>query len=82
MSQKIFRLGLDTEAISLYLLCCGLADVGDNLSTKNLKGIWNGSPEALATALSNLTARGIVRQVVTQGSNEVIYRLNGEDQWS
>jgi len=81
MSQKIFRLGLDTETISLYLLCCGLIDVGDTLSTKNLKGIWNSSQEALAAGLNDLTAHGIIRRVITPGSEEVVYRLNGEDQW-
>ncbi len=81
MSQRIFKLGLDTGTISLYLLCCGLVDAGDTLSIKNMKGIWNDSQEALVSGLNNLSGHGIIRQVMAHGSEEVIYGLNDENRW-
>jgi hypothetical protein len=41
--QKIFNLGLPTETISLYLLCCGIKDAGMTLTTRNILERWNGS---------------------------------------
>ncbi len=81
MSQMIFKLGLDTETISLYLLCCGLVDAGDTLSIKNLKKIWNGTQEALAEGLNDLNGHGIIRKVMACGSEEVVYGLNDEGRW-
>lgn len=81
MSQKIFKLSLDMETISIYLLCCGLVDAGETLSIKNLKGIWNGSQETLVAGLNDLTGHGIIRQVMAHGADEVIYRLNEENRW-
>ena len=80
MSQKIFKFCLDTETISLYLLCCSLADTGETISVKNLKKIWNGPQEMLAEKLDTLIDRNIIRQVVASGSN-VVYRLRDESCW-
>lgn len=81
MSQKIFTLGLDTETLSLYLLCCGLVDIGDTLSDKTLKGVWNGSSESLKAGLDHLIAYGILRQVITDGDHHTVYRLVDADRW-
>lgn len=81
MSQKIFSLGLNTETVSLYLLCCGLIDAGDTLSVRNLKQIWNSTPETLTAGLKTLADHGILRQVMTGGPEDVIYSLNGDNQW-
>jgi len=36
MSQKIFNIGLSVETVSVYLLCCSLADADTVISTKSL----------------------------------------------
>jgi hypothetical protein len=51
MNQQIFKLNLSTESVSAYLLCCGLADDGKSISTKNLMEIWNGTPSALQQSM-------------------------------
>lgn len=81
MSQEIFALGFDTETISLYLLCCGLVDIGDNLTDRTLQGVWNGSEEAMKTALDKLLRHGILRQAVSDGENQTVYRLMPQDRW-
>lgn len=81
MSQKVFTLGLDTETVSLYLLCCGLADIGNTLSDKSLTGIWNGTAESLQVGLDQLIAHGILRQVISDGDQQAVYHLVDEDHW-
>lgn len=81
MSQKIFNLGLDTETVSVYLLCCGLVDAGDTLSEKSLQKVWNGAPEALLEGLRRLKARRIIHQIIADGTTNAVYRLNADSQW-
>ena len=81
MSQKIFTLGLDTETVSVYLLCCGLADAGDLLSQKNLQSVWNGTPEALIKGLDNLKARRIIAQAISDETPVPVFRLNPDAKW-
>lgn len=81
MSQEIFSLGLDTETISLYLLCCGLVDIGDALTDRTIQGVWNGSNEAMRTALDNLLTHGILLKVVSGGDNQSAYQLMPENHW-
>ena len=81
MSQKIFNLDLDTEAVSVYLLCCGLVDAGDTLSEKSLGKVWNGTPEALIEGLNRLKAYRIIHQIISDGEAGVVYRLNADTQW-
>jgi len=81
MNQKIFQMGLSTETVSLYLLCCGLADSGATLSTKNLLEIWNASPEAMHESFLELENRGIVLKIISDGKASHVYKLTDVDAW-
>jgi hypothetical protein len=81
MNQKIFQMGLSTETVSLYLLCCSLAESGSTLSAKNLLEIWNASPEAMDTSFLELEDRGIVTKIISDGKSHHIYKLNDGDIW-
>lgn len=81
MNQKIFQMGLSTETVSLYLLCCGLADAGTTISTKNLQDIWNASPDAMHASFQELESRGIVSKILSDGKTNQIYRLLDVDNW-
>jgi hypothetical protein len=81
MNQKIFQMGLSTETVSLYLLCCGLADSGSTLSVKNIMEIWNASPEAMQTSFMDLEEHGIVLKIISDGKTNHIYRLNDIKYW-
>jgi hypothetical protein len=58
--QQIFTLGLDVEAVSLYLLCCGLVDAGQPLTLASITPIWNLDRPALVTHLKVLMRQGIL----------------------
>lgn len=81
MNQEIFKLGLSVETISVYLLCCGLADEGAVISTKNLLGVWNGSPTALYEGIKNLEERNILLNILSDGENKNIYKLTDHKNW-
>lgn len=81
MSQKIFSSGLNTQTISVYLLCCGLADAGDLISEKNLKQIWNGTPKALWEGLNRLKACRIIRQINAADTTGTVFRIAPDTQW-
>jgi hypothetical protein len=81
MNQKIFQMGLSTETVSLYLLCCGLADSGATISTKNLLEVWNASPEAMNASFHELEDRGIVLKIISDGKANHIYKLTDEHDW-
>ena len=81
MSQEIFTLGFDTETISLYLLCCGIVDIGDILTDRALEGVWNGSGKAMRNALDKLLRHGILRQAVSGDENQRAYQLMPQDRW-
>jgi replication initiation and membrane attachment protein DnaB len=82
MNQKIFEMGLSTETVSLYLLCCGIADSGATLSAKNLLEIWNASPEAMNTSFLELENLGIVLKIISDGKTHHIYKLTNDDDWN
>ncbi len=81
MNQKIFHLGLSTETVSLYLLCCGLADSGATISTKNLLEIWNATPEAMHDSFLELENRRIVLKIISDGKAHHIYKLTDDHDW-
>ena len=58
--QQIFNLGLGVEAVSLYLLCCGLADVGQPLCLDTITPAWNLDRTALIASLDVLVRHGIL----------------------
>ena len=81
MNQLIFRIGLSVETISLYLLCCGLADAGETLTSDNLRRFWNGSPESLDEGLRILEQKKILRPHLSGGHDSAFYQLTGIEHW-
>jgi len=81
MSQKIFKLGLPVETVSTYLLCCGIADTGETITTKHLLEIWNSSKEILEKALQDLEQRHILRKIISDREENNIYKINDEKNW-
>jgi hypothetical protein len=81
MNQAIFKMGLSTETISAYLLCCGLADEGKAISTKNLDTVWNSTKEALVRSLTDLEKRKILQKVVSDMKDTTVYRLTDIHTW-
>jgi hypothetical protein len=82
MNQKIFQIDLSTESISAYLLCCGLADEGRTVSTKNLMEIWNSSKEALLKSLEDLEGKRIVQKKLTDLEESAVYELTDVHTWA
>ncbi len=76
MNQKIFTLGLPVETVSLYLLCCALADQGTTISEANLEKVWTDSAQRLTRSLAELTARGIIEPIAAGA-----FRVNPPDRW-
>ncbi len=81
INQKIFQMGLSVETVSVYLLCCGLAEAGSNVSPKTLTDIWNGTPAQLSDGLNILEKRGILDKIISGSDNNVIYRLSDPKKW-
>ena len=82
MNQKIFQINLSTESISTYLLCCGLADAGTTISTKNLIEIWNSSKETLPKSLEDLVEKRIIRKTLTDLEENAVYELTDVHAWA
>ncbi len=80
MDQKIFSMDLPVEAVSLYLLCCGLVDAGATVSTKHLLSTWNGTPEELEQSLKTLEDRGILQKILEDAGNAA-YRVRKAQNW-
>lgn len=81
MNQRIFQVGLSTEAVSAYLLCCSLADEGKIISLKNLLSIWNSTRTSLATSLEALEEKKIVQKMLTDLDGNAIYELTDVHAW-
>ena len=81
MNQEIFSTGLDVETISLYLLCCGLADSDTAISVKNLLPVWNSSEAALNNGLDELENRNILARLLWDQEGNHIYRLTDLKDW-
>ncbi|MBW1988637.1 MAG: hypothetical protein JRI97_03735 [Deltaproteobacteria bacterium] len=80
MDQRIFRMNLDVEAVSLYLLLCGLADAGATLSLKNVEPSWTGTPEDLAMAFESLERRRVLKKILSDEENAV-FRIQDPGEW-
>ena len=80
-NQKIFTLGLSVETVSLYLLCCGLADEGRRISIKDIRRLWNAGEEALQTSLEELEQRNILRKIVSDEDGQRFYGVVGVEKW-
>jgi DNA-binding transcriptional regulator GbsR (MarR family) len=81
MDQDIFNLGLSVETISVYLLACGLADVGKPVTTKNLTEIWNGTADSLDQSLRELEERNIIARVLSDGKDRTAYKVKEAHRW-
>ncbi|MBW2100337.1 MAG: hypothetical protein JRG68_06175 [Deltaproteobacteria bacterium] len=81
MDQKIFTIGLDLETSSVYLLCCGLADSGKTISTKNLLEIWNGTEKVLYDGLETLEKRNIIQKIISDRDVNAAYKLTDVKKW-
>lgn len=81
MDQKIFNIGLPMETVSLYLLCCGLADAGSTISKKNILKIWNSSEEELKDCLHTLEEKNILLRILSDGKEHDVYKLTEVEQW-
>ena len=81
MSQKIFDMGLSVETVSVYLLCCGLADSETVISTKNLLGVWNSTEEVLIEGLANLEEKHILIKIISDHEDKNIYKMADVKDW-
>ncbi len=81
MHQHIFKLGLSTESVSAYLLCCGLADEGKIISLKNLMEIWTNTPSSLKQSIQDLQEKRIIRLIVTDREENAVYQLTDIHEW-
>ena len=81
MDQAIFNFGLSTKTISVYLMCCGLADMGSPVTVKTMLPIWSSAEEELRQGLAELEAR----HIVIKGSGEIpdlaLYHINPSSKW-
>jgi ribosomal protein S3AE len=82
MNQKIFKLGLSVENISMYLLCCGLEDEGRKITTSNIRQIWNSTDDLMEQSLIELEKRNIIRKIISDDAGKNIYRLINSEQWA
>jgi predicted transcriptional regulator len=80
MRQKIFSMDLDVETVSLYLLCCAVADTGAAITVEALAGKWNGDQIALERELRRLEQKNIICKI--KGKTAPFYQMLDEDQWS
>ena len=81
MRQKIFSMNLNVETVSLYLLCCAVADTGQEITLSVIQEKWNGDQAALERALERLGKENILRLVPSKAGNDPVYRLVDEENW-
>ncbi|MBT3311531.1 MAG: hypothetical protein HN737_12505 [Desulfobacterales bacterium] len=81
MNRKIFELDLNTETISAYLLCCGVSDAGQKITTNNLLEKWNSSEESLHNCLKELEDRNILKKIISDREGNDAYNVNNEENW-
>ncbi len=81
MNQMIFKIGLSVETISVYLLCCGLADAGNAITTKHLVEVWSGTQEALEEGLSTLEDKCILSKIISDQADRNVYKVANIRHW-
>lgn len=81
MRQKIFSLNLDVETVSLYLLCCAVADAGAAVTVEALADKWNGDQVSLKRELKRLEQKNIICKKQAEAA-PAQYQLVDDDQWS
>ncbi|BBO81673.1 hypothetical protein [Desulfosarcina ovata] len=81
MSQKIFSMNLAVETVSLYLLCCAVADAGAPVTVDALTDKWNDSIGSLEQELNRLEERNIIQKDDAGGSTSRRYKIVAEKNW-
>ncbi len=81
MNQKIFSMNLGVETVSLYLLCCAVADAGAAITRTTLQSKWNGDPAGLEGELGRLEDRHILCKDEEKKEDEPVYLVVDEKQW-
>ena len=81
MDQMIFKLGLPMETVSVYLLCCGLADAEQSITSKNLLEVWNGSEEELSNGLNSLEKRNILLRIISDQKENSVFKVLDVRKW-
>ncbi|MEA1949388.1 MAG: hypothetical protein U9N83_19075 [Thermodesulfobacteriota bacterium] len=81
MNQKIFQLGLSVETVSVYLICCSLADTDTTISTKKLSEMWNSTRASLLEGLKDLETRNILRRIISDRAGNNVYKLLDVKNW-
>jgi hypothetical protein len=81
MSQRIFSMNLAVETVSLYLLCCALADAGTPINHETVGARWNGSDAELERQLTALEKRNIIRRSDAPTASLVTYQLVADRAW-
>jgi hypothetical protein len=81
MSQKIFKLGLSVETVSVYLMCCSLSDTDATISTRKLSEMWNSTRASLLDGLKDLETRNILRRIISDHAGNAVYKLSDVKEW-
>jgi hypothetical protein len=81
MSQKIFSMNLDVEAVSLYLLCCAVADAGAAITRSTLQEKWNGSRATLDREIGKLMGKNILCRDNQGEQEDPSYLMVDEKKW-
>jgi len=81
IEQSIFTIGLSVEIVSIYLLCCGIADAGRTITNKNLLEIWNGTKAELTNGIHDLEKRNILQKIISDRQENNVYKLIDTKQW-
>jgi hypothetical protein len=81
MSQKIFSMNLEVETVSLYLLCCAVADTGTAITKASLLAKWNGNPSSLERELGRLEGKNILNRENAPSEAESVYQIVPEKKW-
>jgi hypothetical protein len=74
-------MGLSVETVSVYLMCCSLADTDTTISTKKLSEIWNGTGASLLEGLKDLEARSILHRIISDRAGNTVYQLSDVKNW-
>lgn len=80
MDRKIFSLNLSVEATSAYILICNLAESGAPITIESAGTLWNDKPEALVSALEELSHHRIIFEKLDANQMRQYY-LNSSDRW-
>lgn len=81
INQKIFSMNLGVETVSLYLLCCAVADAGAALTQTTLAHKWNGDQTSLESELTRLEEFNILCRIDQEGQQEPTYQIMDEKNW-